>query len=125
MDRTPMMHARDHMRRAAQLLLLYSRLIVLLDDEFITAEAAPLASPRACEPGPGTLTLVQTDGEMSIGAGALVFPAQATPVLGDQGFYGTGVTRAAGVGLLNRVNYSTVATDYPFAWATAATLAFG
>lgn len=57
----------------------------LLYDQFNVSAAAPLASPRTCEPGPGTLTLVQTDGQFSIVAGQLVFPTQTTPVWGDQG----------------------------------------
>lgn len=69
----------------------------LLIDNFITAHAAPLTSPRPAEPGPGTLTLVQTDGNQSIANGVLVFPAQATPTWGDQGVYeATGYARVAG-----------------------------
>lgn len=34
----------------------------LLRDEFITAEGPPLASPRTCEPGPGTLTVAELNG---------------------------------------------------------------
>jgi len=34
----------------------------LLRDQFTTPEAAPIASPRTCEPGPGTLALTQIDG---------------------------------------------------------------
>jgi len=119
-----MMHARDHTRRAAQLLLLYSRLIVLLDDEFITAESAPLASPRTCEPGPGTLTLVQTDGQFSIAAGVMAYPAQVSPVAGDQGFiYATGFARIAGRSLLSKSRESANPSTgiQPLAWfATAA-----
>ena len=32
----------------------------LLRDEFTTPDAAPITSPRTCEPGPGTLTFVDT-----------------------------------------------------------------
>lgn len=46
-----------------------SSVIYLLNDQFTTDAAAPLASPRTCEPGPGTLTLVQNDGQFSISGG--------------------------------------------------------
>ncbi len=38
-------------------------------------EAAPLASPRTCVPGPGTLTVVQTAGTHSVSGGEWVFSA--------------------------------------------------
>lgn len=42
----------------------------LLRDEFTTDDAAPLTSPRTCEPGPGTLTVAETDGAvLSIASG--------------------------------------------------------
>jgi len=55
----------------------------LLRDLFPTAEAGPLSSPRTCAPGPGTLTLTQTDGQFSVTGGRLAFTAQATPTFGD------------------------------------------
>lgn len=70
----------------------------LLRDTFTTTAAAPLTSPRTCEPT-GTLTLTQTDGEFSISSGKLNFVAQATPVWGDQGFAGSPV----GGGAFSRV----------------------
>lgn len=80
----------------------------ILNDEFTTAESAPLSSPRSCEPGPGVLGLVQTDGEFSVGGGALNIPAQSTPVDGDQGFYGsTSRQRANGRSVLAKINVST------------------
>ena len=46
------------------------KLIWLLYDEFTTADAAPITSPRTCEPGPGVLTkTLDTDGNASIGGG--------------------------------------------------------
>lgn len=47
-------------------------LAYLLKDEFTTTEAAPLASPRTCEPGPGTLTIVDTGNLASITGGKLI-----------------------------------------------------
>jgi len=70
----------------------------LFRDEFITAEGAPIATPHAAEPGPGSWTVVQTDGQMSIFSGDLVIPAQTTPVLGDLAAYSpTALPRSAGV----------------------------
>src|SRR4051812_44069804 len=67
----------------------------LLDDTYTTNEASPIASPRTAEPGPGTGTFVQTDGQMSIPSGELVIPTQAAPTWGDQGFqYGVLIRRA-------------------------------
>jgi hypothetical protein len=69
----------------------------LLRDEFTTAEASPIASPRTCEPGPGTLTIVENDGALNISAGSMVFTAQTTPAWGDLGVIGTALTRAEGL----------------------------
>ena len=44
----------------------------VMRDEFTTTEAAPLASPRTMEPGPGTLTIVDTTPTYSIVGGELV-----------------------------------------------------
>ncbi|KKN79017.1 hypothetical protein LCGC14_0344930 [marine sediment metagenome] len=41
-------------------------LIWLLYDEFTTADAAPITSPRTCEPGPGTLTAFQPSNQLGI-----------------------------------------------------------
>lgn len=90
-----------------------------LRDEFPTTAAAPLASPRTCAPGPGTLTLVQVDGQFSIVGGALVFPAQGTPAWGDQGFYGGALARTAGRALLASLNLSTW-EECGIGWHTAA-----
>lgn len=49
----------------------------LLRDEFTTDAAAPLASPRTCEPGPGTL-VVNVPTQMSISGGKLVASAGAS-----------------------------------------------
>jgi hypothetical protein len=41
-------------------------------DRFTTDAAAPLTTPRAAEPGPGTLTIVDTNNIMSVSGGQLV-----------------------------------------------------
>lgn len=55
----------------------------VLSDEFRTADAAPLASPRTCEPGPGQLVATQADGAFAIVEGDLQLAAQTTPSTGD------------------------------------------
>lgn len=94
-------------RRILHLLNIMGRLAgggftFLLRDDFMTAASAPLTSPRTAEPGPGTLTLVQTDGEFSISGGELVFPAQTTAAWGDLALYGTQLTRACGKAVLSK-----------------------
>src|SRR5690554_5370131 len=90
-------------------------IVWLLRDEFLTDEAAPLASPRTAEPGPGTLTLVQNDGQMSISDGKLLIPVQVTPAWGDQGFYGPAMARIAGRALVTTLTW-TVRDDCMIAW---------
>ena len=76
----------------------------LYRDEFTTSESAPIASPRTAEPGPGILTFVQTDSELSIVGGKLVFPVQATPTWADQGYYTGSIARAAGTLISSQIN---------------------
>lgn len=78
----------------------------LLRDEFMTAEGPPLASPRTCEPGPGTLTLVQTTGQFSIvGEKVLIAPSSE-----DDGStlnaYSSAMARTGGLTVLGTVSYS-------------------
>lgn len=42
-----------------------------LRDDFLTSEGAPLSSPRSCEPGPGSLNIVDTGNLLSILNGEL------------------------------------------------------
>lgn len=88
-----------------------SSAVYLLRDDFVTTESAPLASPRTCEPGPGALTATQNDGQLSISGGKLVFPAQATPVWGDQGFYGSSFARVAGRLVGGRITRTSVSAN--------------
>ena len=57
----------------------------LLYDKFTTADAAPITSPRTCEPGPGTLTVTQTDEVLSLSGGKLVKVAGGTSAYGRVG----------------------------------------
>lgn len=85
----------------------------LFDFEFNTAYAAPLANPFA--DGIGILRPIQVDGQLSISGGNLVFPAQATPSTGDQGFYiekvgGGAFDRKSGRVALFKVNFGATPT---------------
>lgn len=88
--------------------------VFLLRDDFTTADAAPLTSPRTCEPGPGTLTSVQNDGDFGIVSGILEYSAQATPAvedlkLADNGGY----ARLAGRFVVYRISKDNTTTPYP------------
>jgi lysophospholipase L1-like esterase len=99
------------------------RVRYLLRDEFTTPAAAPLTSPRRAEPGPGTWTLVQTDGQFSIADKRLVFTAQATPVAGDLRATAAAVQREAGLAMLGtlRVTGSTTGVALTFGFDAATT----
>lgn len=47
-------------------------LTYLLKDLFTSDDAAPLTTPRTCEPGPGTMTVTQPNSQYSISSGSLV-----------------------------------------------------
>jgi lysophospholipase L1-like esterase len=92
----------------------------LLRDVFTTDADAPLTSPRACEPGPGTLTLVQTDGQFSIATSKFTFPAQVSAVFGDQVVYSAALHRVAGRVLYTKINRASGVT-FQFGWWNSAT----
>lgn len=70
-----------------------SGLLFLLRDEFTTDAAAPLTSPHTAEPGPGTLTTVDSGARWLISSGILETNAGSTAVVAA---YST-QTRAAGL----------------------------
>ena len=77
----------------------------LFRDEFITDDAAPISSPRTAEPGPGTLTVVDTDNKSSISSAALQLATHTTPALGDPRLYTTDTfARALGRAVLSTGN---------------------
>lgn len=94
----------------------------MIIDEFTTAASAPLTSPRTAEPGPGTLTLVQTDGQFSIVDGVLQIPAQTTPDQASLGFYTGTYAREAGRFVYGKLSRSGAGNDYyPYiAWGSSA-----
>jgi hypothetical protein len=99
-----------------------SGLTFLLRDDFTTAASAPLASPRSAEPGPGTLTLVQTDGQFSISSAKLSFPVQTTPAWGDLGFHGASQSRIAGRAVLATVRVNAINTYAFWGWDDSSAL---
>lgn len=87
--------------------------LFILRDEFITAETAPIATPRTSEPDGGTLTVVQTDGQMSIVGGKLIVPAQSSPTWGDLGlFNSTGLAKSTGLAVAVLINLDTAGDGY-------------
>ena len=61
----------------------------LLSDQFTTADAAPITSPRTCDPGPGELVFTDTENKLSIASSQLVCAGgKVTPAWGDPGWYG-------------------------------------
>jgi len=55
----------------------------LFNEQFTTDDAAPLASPRTCEPGPGGSQSYENDGTLSISGGKLLWTPQASWAHGD------------------------------------------
>lgn len=73
-------------------------IVYLLLDQFTTAQAAPLTSPRTCEPGPGTLAITDANNVLSIATARLVI--NGTPAGTTDGLIGTSLARAAGRALI-------------------------
>ena len=82
-------------------------------DLFTTDEAAPITSPRTMEPGPGTLTIVDTNDQMPVEDAGIMLDLRKTdisnPAAGDR-IVGALVPRTAGsawfAGITNRTNWS-------------------
>jgi hypothetical protein len=90
----------------------------LLRDEFTTAQAAPLTSPRTCEPGPGTLTIVDSANALSISGGVLV--VNGTPGGSENQAAGASLSRVAGRAFLLRVpTRTTVSIQQNAGWRAA------
>jgi hypothetical protein len=60
----------------------------LLYDTFTTDDAAPITSPRTCEPGPGLLVVTDTENKASLSGGDLLITPVAAPAgYGDPGVW--------------------------------------
>lgn len=84
----------------------------ILYDDFLTAEAAPLTTPRDCEPGPGTLTIIDTGNNADIVGGEQVWSGLAG--VGDPAYYGavTQATRVPGLSIFINVKSSGNSRSY-------------
>lgn len=98
-------------------------LTFLLRDDFLTDASAPLASPRTAEPGPGTLTFVDTASQLSIAGGEIVPSAQTAGAL-DPLIHMAGYARQAGRVFTARVKrvsaFAGNDASPQMGWATAA-----
>lgn len=91
-------------------------LTFLLRDDFTTAASAPLTSPRTCDPGPGTLTITDTNNKLSTSSGNLAFATGGVGV-GDPGAWGAQRTRVMGLAVVAKV--STTASGVEVGWDNA------
>jgi len=83
-------------------------LTYILRDQFSTNASAPLTTPRTCEPGPGTLTLVDTNNIISIASERLTI--NGTPAANDR-VVSSAQTRNAGRAFLLSVPTRTTVTS--------------
>lgn len=92
-------------------------LTFLLRDDFISDASAPLTSPRTAEPGPGTLTITDTENKLSISGGALTCAGgKASPAFGDPGIWGGVLARVAGRTLITKLTHSAANTFMQIGW---------
>lgn len=93
-----------------------------LREDFPADASAPLTSPRPCEPGPGTLTITDTGGKLSISGGSLTASGSAVGA-NDPRVISDSQPRARGRALM-----ATLTSDggfSAFAWDTNTDLAAG
>jgi hypothetical protein len=72
------------------------------DEDFSVGQ---MSSPRTCEPGPGTLTVTDTGGHLSISGGALVADG-GTGSWGDPAVFGGGVSATNGRAFLCDISHN-------------------
>lgn len=100
------------------LLFASSGLIYLLRDDFNTDQSAPLPASRVCEPGPGTLTIVDTNNIISVSSGSLVI--NGTPAVSDS-WRTSSFARSAGLAMFLRILTRTAFASNPRAgWGALA-----
>lgn len=92
-----------------------------LQDEFTTAEANPLTSPRTCEPGPGALVISDEENLLNIVGGVLVPSGPTTGTTATPQVYeNTAYARAAGRAvIMSRKGVSNTTWSY-HGWAFSA-----
>lgn len=85
----------------------------LVDDKFVSIDAAPLTSPRTCEPGPGQLVIIDTNNTLGIPAGGEIVPVAMNAGNNNPGIYhNAGFSRVAGRTFKTRVkNVSAFGSD--------------
>lgn len=84
------------MRQAASSIA--GAIVYLFRDEFTTPDAAPIATPRTAEPGPGTISFTDAGNVESISGGNLVISGTTSGT--NTGFFTTTFTRVAGRALV-------------------------
>lgn len=87
----------------------------LLRDDFTTAASAPLTSPRSAEPGPGTLTITDTNNKLSVASGLLTFATGGVGA-GDPRAWGAILTRLAGRTVVASLLVSSSAAGIEVGW---------
>lgn len=101
----------------------------LLRDDFTTAQSAPLTTPRTCEPGPGTLGLVDTvtGADASISSGEYLRPRPTgSQAYANYGAYSVaGYTRTIGLMLYCICRSATIDRFDAIAFGSSAALAQG
>lgn len=90
----------------------------LFRDDFVTTEAAPIATPRTAEPGPGIETISDVENMISIASGEMVVGKQVTPAWGDEGFYCDAISRGSGIVLIWLINMAQ-SSDAGLGWNNA------
>ncbi len=88
-------------------------IVFLLRDDFLTADPAPIATPRTAEPGPGTLTI--TGATQAIIDGKLEL-TNSGGGWGNEAALAEVETRAAGLALFTKLNFSTRNFSAPLIW---------
>lgn len=84
----------------------------VLVDLFTTTEAAPIASPRTAEPGPGTVTITDTAPLMSISSGNLIWTGKTVDVTTPRLFTTNTQSRVVGRAVMNVLTPGSIAPGW-------------
>lgn len=85
------------------------RVLYHLREQFEVAASAPIGPTRAAAPGPGTVSVVDTENKLSFASGRLqVAGGKTTPAWGDPGLWSTPVAIAPGRALIVNINLSSI-----------------